>query len=177
MTSDLNESLKVQCAEQSERCLYTSVSLYIWLRALRQIRIGFIILPIVLGGFASWNLLKADTGHPVLAALFALIAGILPAVYSALKLDDHLQTAAKLAGEYKNLEILFGILAKVSSLKAYPEFESEFKEALDRLQTANSQAYTAPEWCFRRARAKIQKGHYSFDAAEKVTMGQEEPSR
>jgi hypothetical protein len=164
MTSNLNQSLKAQCAEQRERCLYTSASLYLWLRTLRKVRIGFIILPIVLGGFAGWDLLKAETGHPALAALFALIAGILPAVYSALKLDEHLQTATKLAGEYKNLEILFGILENVSSLKAYSDFEAEFKQALERLQTASSHAYTAPEWCFRRAREKIKEGHYSFDA-------------
>ncbi len=33
----------------------------------------------------------------------ALVAGIVPAVYAALKLDEHLPTAMRLAGEYKNL--------------------------------------------------------------------------
>ena len=39
MTADLNQSLKAQCAEHRERCLYTSAALYIWLRKLKQIRI------------------------------------------------------------------------------------------------------------------------------------------
>jgi hypothetical protein len=169
MTTDLNLSLKKQCSELRERCLYTSGSLYIWIRVLRQIRIGFIIVPIVLGGFAGWNLLKSEAGYPTIAATFALLAGILPAVYSALKLDDHLQLAAKLAGEYKNLEIWFGVLEAVSSLKPFAEFEAEFKEAMKRLEAANAHAYTAPEWCFKRAQKKIKAGDYSFVNPSKTT--------
>jgi hypothetical protein len=164
MTSDLNQSLKDQCAEQRERCQYTSASLFIWLRTLRLVRIAFIITPIVFGGIAGWDILKGAGGHPVFAAAMALLASIVPAIYSGLKLDDHLQDAAKLAGEYKNLEILFGVLENVASLKAFSDFEAEFTKALDRLQVANSAAYTAPEWCFKRAREKIRRGHYSFDA-------------
>lgn len=163
MIQDLNQSLKRQCAEQRERCQYTSASLFIWLRTLRLIRIGFIIAPIMLGGLAGWDILKGANGHPVFAAAMALLASIVPAIYSGLKLDDHLQLASKLAGEYKNLEILFGILENVGSLKPFPEFEAEFVKAFDRLQMANTSAYTAPEWCFTQARKKIMSGHYSFD--------------
>ena len=56
------------------------------------------------------------------------------------------------------------MIEEVSSLKPYPEFEAEFRAALERLEKANSEAYTAPEWCFKRAREKIKAGHYSFDA-------------
>jgi hypothetical protein len=163
MTTDLNTNLKKQCAEQRERCLYTSVSLYIWLRVLRQIRIGFIVLPIIFGGIAGWDLLKGEFGYPTVTAVFALLAGILPAVYSALKLDDHLPLAAKLAGEYKNLEILFGVMENVSSLKPFADFETEFKAAMARLEAANAHAYTAPEWCFKRAQQKVKSGDYSFN--------------
>jgi hypothetical protein len=164
MISDLNQSLKAQCAEQRERCLHTSAALYIWLRTLKQIRIVFVILPIVLAGFASWNFLSSETSDPVLAALFTLTAGIFPAVYSALKLDDYLQMVATLAGEYKNLEIVFGTLENVSSLKPFREFEAEFNQAVERLQAANAHAYPAPEWCFKRARDRIKTGHYSFES-------------
>ncbi|WP_181770200.1 hypothetical protein [Bradyrhizobium sp. UNPF46] len=163
MTSDLNQNLKTQCAEQRERCQYTSASLFIWLRTLRLIRIVFIVGPIVFGGIAGWDILKGPDGHPLFAATMTLLASIVPAVYSGLKLDDHLQDAARLAGEYKNLEILFGVLENVGSLKSFADFEPEFTKTLERLQLANSAAYTAPEWCFVRARNKVQRGHYSFD--------------
>jgi hypothetical protein len=98
----------------------------------------------------------------LLATALALIAGIVPAIYSALKLDDHLESARTLAGEYKNLEIIFADLEKVSSLKDFPTFEAEYMEARKRLELANADAYTAPEWCFRKAQEKVKAGHYTF---------------
>src|SRR5262249_10619103 len=106
--------------------------------------------------FASWDFLSSETSDAVLAALFALTAGIFPAVYFALKLDDNLQIVAMLAGEYKNLEIVFATLENVSSLKPFREFEGEFNQAVERLQAANAHAYPAPEWCFKRVRARRQ---------------------
>ena len=161
--TDLNQNLKAQCAELKERCQYTSASLFIWLRILRLIRITFVIAPIVLGAIAGWDILKGPEGHPLFAATMALLASIVPAVYSGLKLDDHLIEARKLAGDYKNLEITFGVLEFVGSLKSFPEFEADFGKAFELLKQANSSAYTAPEWCFKRAQAKIKRGHYSFD--------------
>jgi hypothetical protein len=99
----------------------------------------------------------------LLATTLALIAGIAPAVYSALKLDDHLESAKALAGEYKNLEIIFADLEKVSSLKDFPTFEAEYLTARKRLEVANACAYTAPEWCFKKAQNKIKAGHYTFN--------------
>jgi hypothetical protein len=125
-----------------------------------MIRIVFIGLPILFSGVAGWQFL-AD-GHPLLATALALIAGIVPAIYSALKLDDHLESAKALSGEYKNLEIIFSDLEKVSSLKDFSIFEGEYLVARNRLELANAQAYTAPEWCFQKARKKIQAGHYTF---------------
>ncbi len=40
-----------------------------------------------------------------------------------LKLDEHLPTAARLAGEYKNLEILLADLEKVGPHKPFSDFE------------------------------------------------------
>jgi hypothetical protein len=37
------------------------------------------------------------------AAVLAFIAGLAPVIYSALKMDEHLASAARLTGEYKNL--------------------------------------------------------------------------
>jgi hypothetical protein len=161
---ELIQALKTQCAEQQERCQYTSASLFIWLRWLRKIRIVFVVLPIVFGAVASWDLLKRQGGtFSIVTAVLALLAGVIPAVYSALKLDDHLPTASRLAGEYKNLEILFRDLEKIGPFKPVAEFEAQYQVARERLEKANAEAYTAPEFCFRAAKKKIDAGHYSFD--------------
>jgi hypothetical protein len=158
------EALQSQCAEQHSRCLYTSVSLLIWLRCLRKIRIAFVVVPIIFGAVAGWDLLQGQAGTvKTVTATLALLAGLVPAVYAALKLDEHLPMAARLAGEYKNLEILFSDLRQVGPTKTFEEFEAEYKLARDRLEKANAEAYTAPEWCFRKAQKKIEAGHYSFE--------------
>jgi hypothetical protein len=162
MSTDLADALRGQCKEQWERCLYTSNTLMVWLRTLRLLRIAFIVVPIIFGSLASWDLLSANPQYGVVTAIFALVAGLVPAVYAALKLDEHLPTAARLAGEYKNLEIVFADLAKIGPKRPTEDFESQYKAARDRLEAANSEAYTAPEWCFRKARKKIQAGHYTL---------------
>ncbi len=166
----ISQALKSQCAEQRERCLYTSVSLFIWLRCLRYLRIAFVTVPIILGSVAGWDLLQSQDGAvKTIAAVCAFLAGLAPAIYAALKLDEHLPTVARLAGEYKNLEIIFGDLQQVGSFKAFEEFEAEYKEARNRLEQANGEAYTAPQFCFKQAKKAIQAGHYSFEDTNKLT--------
>jgi len=160
---ELSDALRAQCAEQSERCQYTSTSLFIWLRWLRKIRVAFVVIPIVFGGVAGWDLLKGQGGLlSVFTASMALLAGVIPAVYSALKLDEHLPTASRLAGEYKNLEILFRDLQKTGPCLPVEDFDTEYRNARGRLEKVNAEAYTAPEFCFRAAKKKIDAGHYSF---------------
>ena len=79
-------------------------------------RIAFIIVPIIFGAVAGWDLLQGQDGAvKTVTATLALLAGLVPTVYAALKLDEHLPTAAWLAGEYKNLEILFSDLRATRS--------------------------------------------------------------
>lgn len=162
MSEEAAAALRAQCKEQWERCLYASNTLMVWLRTLRATRIVFVVLPIVFGALASWEILKGNNRYEYLTATMALVAGLIPAVYAALKLDEHLPTATRLAGEYKNLEIVFGDLAAIGPHKPFDAFEAEYKEARTRLENANSEAYTPPEWCFKRARKKIRAGHYTF---------------
>lgn len=160
------DALRTQCDEQRERCVYTATTLFVWVRALRLIRIAFVVLPIICGALAGWDLLKATPEYATLTALLALSAGLVPAVYAALKLDEHLPTAARLSGEYKNLEIIFADLGKVGPHKSPEDFEKDYLEARTRLEKANGEAYTAPEWCFRAAQKKIKSGHYTFGEGE-----------
>lgn len=163
-SSDLPQALKQQCAEHFERCQYTSTSLFIWLRWLRLIRIVFVVVPIIFGAVAGWDLLKGSGGTlSIITATMALLAGVIPAVYSALKLDEHLPTAARLAGEFKNLEILFADLEKTGPYRPIEDFDADYKQARGRLEKVNAEAYTAPEFCFRAAKKKIEAGHYEFE--------------
>jgi hypothetical protein len=119
----------------------------------------------VLGSLASWRLLTESNvaGTKVFSAVCAFIAGLLPAIYSALKLDDHLDAATHLASEFKNLQDRFRQVALVSSRKPFAEFEADVKSLFERLEQARAASFTAPEWCFRRAQKKIKKGDYDFD--------------
>ncbi|UFX42028.1 hypothetical protein HAP47_0022425 [Bradyrhizobium sp. 41S5] len=137
--------------------------LFIWVRTLRKLRIAFVITPIVFGAIAGWDLISTDNRFRVATAILALAAGLIPAVYTALKLDEHIPTATRLAGEYKNLEIIFKDLGRIGPSKEIAWFEDEYRAARDRLQAANAEAYTAPESYFEKAKAKIEKGHYTFE--------------
>ena len=157
--------LALECKRQHDSCLYTSTSLFIWLRTLRWIRGLFIVLPLIFSSIAGWKLLATSDrqGVKVIAAICAMLAGLLPAIYAGLKYDDQLGHSKQLAGEFKNLQDRFRQAALVSSYKPLEEFEAEFKKIRERMEAARSHSYTAPEWCFRMAQKKIDVGDYSFD--------------
>jgi len=162
------EQLVLECQRQSETCLYTSTSFFIWLRWLRYIRVAFIAAPLVLGSLAGWKVL-ASSDIPsvrVLVAVCALLAGLLPSIYAALKYDDGLAHCKLLTAEFKNLRDRFRQAALVSSLGPFDEFQRDFEKLMERLEAARAHSYTAPEWCFRRAQKKIQSGHYDHAVDE-----------
>lgn len=163
--AEKSEQLADECTRQSDSCLYTSTSLFIWLRVLRWVRVIFVVVPLVLGSLASGKLLvKGDVkGAEHLAAVCAFLAGLLPAVYAALKFDDRLRECAALASEFKNLQDRFRQAALVVSKKTFPEFERQFEALMARLEAARKPSFTAPEWCFRAAQKKIASGDYKFD--------------
>ncbi len=55
--ASMRAELIMECKRQSENCLYTSTSLFVWLRYLRAMRIFFVVVPLVLGSLAGWNLI------------------------------------------------------------------------------------------------------------------------
>jgi hypothetical protein len=99
----------------------------------------------------------------VFTAICAFIAGLMPAIYSALKLDDHLEQCKTLAGEFKNLQDRFRQAALVSSKKSFTEFEADVKPLIDRMDEARGVSLTPPDWFFRRAQKKVKSGDYDFD--------------
>lgn len=160
------EQLTQECKRQSESCLYTSASLFIWLRVLRALKVVFIVAPLVLGSLASGKLLLAVNleNAKAFSAICAFFAGLLPAIYAALKYDDRLKECTALTSEFKNLQDRFRQAALITSQKSTADLEKEFKVLMDRLEQARKPSFTAPEWCFKMAQRKIKKGNYHFDA-------------
>ena len=160
--------LAIECERLSKSCLDTSTSFFIWLKFLRGTKTVFVVVSLVLGSFAAWKFLTSFDVPWVrwVTAISAFIAGLLPSVYSALKLDDHLEECRNLAGEFKNLQDRFRQAALVSAQKAFSEFESDVKPLIERLEKARSRSVTPPEWCFTRAKRKIAAGDYKFAGDE-----------
>jgi hypothetical protein len=146
-------------------CLYTSTSLFLWLRFLRLTHVVCLVMPVVFGSLASLEILTSSSteGAEVWVAILAFLAGLIPAMAHVLKLDEHILETAKLAGEFKNLQDRFEIAAVVSSKKSFPEFEQEFQTLMERLEIARSESYTAPQIFFLLARRQIKRGHYDPD--------------
>lgn len=172
MTSKTTE-LALECKRQSESCLYTSTALFIWLRFMRGMRIVFLIVPLVLGSLAGWQLLKQVDAAKLFTSVCAFLAGLLPTVYAALKFDDSLSECKRLSGEFKNLQDCFRQAALVSSRKPFAEFEKDVSRLMDRLEKARAVSYTAPEWCFAAAQRKVKKGDYDFDVDAKELDAQQ----
>lgn len=158
-------SIVAECRRLSESCLYTSTSLFIWLRWLRWVRVGFITVSALCGGLAGWSILKVapEPGYRTLGAVAALLAGVLPAIYGALRADDGLAKCAMLAGEFKNLQDRFLQAATIGSSRPPEEFQKLFERLMGRLERARAHSYTAPEWCFKKAQHKVKSGHYDPD--------------
>lgn len=162
---DKTKALAIECNRLSESCQHTSTSIYIWLKCLRWSKIFFTATPLILGSLSSWKLLTSTDVQSIrnIVAIFAFLAGLLPALYAALKFDESLGKYIYASGEFKNLEHRFRKLALVDSLKPFNEFEDEFKLAMQRYEQLSSLSLTTPEWCFRRAQKKIKSGDYTFD--------------
>jgi hypothetical protein len=160
VTDNLTQELAAECERQFENCRDTAVSFILWLKVLRWVRVFFVASPIVFGALATWKVL-ADA--PIPAAIFTLLATVLPPVYRAIKLDDTIKDYETLAGEFTNLRDRFRQAKLMGSQKPYPQFEAEVQALMPRLEKARSRALAAPDRYFRNARKKIVAGDYTHD--------------
>lgn len=154
-----------ECKREHENCLYTSTALYELQKSVRLWRRVFVIVPLILGGLAGWTLL-ADASFPGATGLqstFALLAGLLPTVYTALKLDESESVIEANASEFKNLQDRFRQAALIGSQKSFADFEAEFRELMDRMEQARCRGVVIPDRFFKRGQAKVQGGQYDFD--------------
>ena len=162
MMDERTQNLTDECRRQEESCFYTSTSLYEWLKALRFWRVVFIVLPIVLGGAATWPLLSKQADLKWLSGLFALLAGIMPAVYKGLDFDVNLAVLAKHAAEFKSLQDRFRQASSVTALGDFGEFRAEFDVLMRRMDDARASSLTPPERFFKKAQRKQNNGDYEF---------------
>lgn len=171
--------LAKECKRQYENCLYTAVSLQIWSRWLRGLKVFFSIAPIVFGSLGSWKILtdSSDSTAKTLAAIGSFLAGLLSTIYSALKLDTHIAECKTAAGELTNLRDSFRQAALVSSKKPFDEFEAEVAKLRGRLDKVRGMGITAPELCFKLAQWKIKGGDYRFDLDEEEEQSSGSPAK
>jgi len=156
-----------ECKRLEESCLYTSTTLFEWLKRLRFWKAVFVVAPIILGAVAAWPILKQQTGHDWLTGVCALLAGIAPAVYKALDFDVSLETVAKHAHQAKILQDRFRQAWRVTALGTFEDFKKEFDDLMTRVDAARSTSLTAPERFFKKAQRKIQAGDYNFSIDSK----------
>jgi hypothetical protein len=162
LMDDRADNLVAECKRQEESCLYTSTTLFEWLKCMRVVKVIFVVTPIVLGGVAAWPLLASQDAYKWLTGVCALLAGLAPAVYKALDFDVSLHLIARQANVFKTLQDRFRQARTVTALGPFEEFKKEFDRLMARMDDARASSLTAPEPYFRKAQAKIEAGHYDF---------------
>lgn len=157
--------LVTECQRQVENCLYTSTALFILIKRLRAIRIAAAIIPLILGSFATWNVLTESNYQwaKAITALCAFLAGLIPAIVTTVKLDDNLDRCNLLANEFKNMQDRFRQAACFTSVKGLEAFESEFVQLRDRMEELRRKSVAIPEWAFKQAQLKVNTKDYEFN--------------
>jgi hypothetical protein len=162
MTDERTQNIVDECKRQEESCLYTSTSLFLWLKSLRRWKVFFVIAPIILGGVATWPLLAHHDEYKWLTGVCALLAGFAPALYKALDFDVSLKMIAQHAHEFKTLQDRFRQAWRIAALGPFSDFKKEFDDLMTRMDAARAASLTPPERFFRKAQTKIAAGHYEF---------------
>lgn len=161
MDEIFNEIVK-ECEREEENCLYTSTTFFYWLKSLRRLRIFFIIAPLILGGFSGVKILASPEIDWIkyLLGISALLAGIIPSIFSALKLDQKLEQVDSAASRYKIFQGKFRRLKNIDSNT--PGFKAEFDKVIEQYEALKFSSLTPPERYFKMAKSKIDRGHYDF---------------
>lgn len=150
-----------ECRRQEESCLYTSTTLYIWLRKVRLQKRIFVIAPIIIGGVAGLSVLQSVL-EPWAIAVLAFIASLFPALADALKIQTSVDEITKSAADFKSLQDRFRRVATITVLTDLDGAEATLAELMDRMDVARGTSITPPESAFTKAQKKIDAGHYTF---------------
>lgn len=162
------KAIVAECRRQEESCLYTSTSLYIWLRCVRLQKQLFVAIPIILGGIAGVSLFQSVLPDWLIATL-AFIAGLIPILVDGLKIETRVDELIRLAATFKALQDRFRRVATITVLSDLEKAEETLAELMDQMDIGRSSSITAPERYFLQAREKINAGHYNFLVDEQQT--------
>jgi hypothetical protein len=162
MTDEQTQNTVEECKRQEESCLYTSTSLFEWLKSLRAWKAFFIVTPIILGGLSTWPLLAHHDEYKWFTGVCALLAGFSPAIYKALDFDVSLKVVAQHAHEFKILQDRFRQAWRITSLAPFADFKKEFDGLMTRMDAARAASLTPPERFFKKAQKKIEAVYYAF---------------
>jgi len=154
------KELLEECQRKEESCLYTSTSLYIWLRSLRFYRKAFVAVPIIIAALAVFGAQSA--WNAVLVAVLTLAASLFPALENALRLDVSVSEVARQASGFKRMQDRFRVIGNVLIPHDVEEAYLELKKAMGELEEIRALSTTAPDRFYEAARKKIAAGHYSF---------------
>ena len=116
------------------------------------------------GSIATAGIVSAHL--PTYAAVFSLLATVVPLVYRSSKTDRSIAQFIRLAGEFTNLRDRFRQLGNIGVHKDVAIFEGEFRALMTRMEKARKFSETPPDWCFLKARKKIKAGHMRHDYDE-----------
>lgn len=161
MTLNTLSEIEAECQRQMESCLYTSTTLYIWLRTVRFARFGSVLVPLLLSGVAALGLTKFNFPAYVVV-LLTFAASLFPALQHALKIETSIERIASEASRYKSLQDRFRQVSKIGISQGKETALREFHAAMEDLNLARLTSITPPERYFRKAQAKIARGDYSF---------------
>jgi len=162
MTDEQTKNTIDECKRQEESCLYTSTSLFEWLKSLRVWKTFFVLTPIIVGGLSTWPLLAHHDEYKWFTGVCALLAGFSPALYKALDFDVNLKVIAQHAHEFKILQDRFRQAWRTSASGPFADFKKEFDGLMTRMDAARAASLTPPERFFKKAQAKIAADHYDF---------------
>ena len=165
--ADRLAEIVAECKRQQESCNYTSTALYSWVKEVRVYRVAFIALPIIFGSLASAKILLKDPDWDWLTAIAALLAGLFPAIFKALDLDQSIKAMSDSAHRFENLRDRFRQAALITSTGPLEELEEQFKPLMESMEDARTASLAIPERHFKIAQKKIGGGHYDFDADKK----------
>lgn len=90
MSDAARQALVDECQKQAENCAYTSTSFTIWLRFLHGIRVFALVAPVIFGALATWKVVAQTS--PTWAAVFTLLATVIPPAYAASKTGAAIDT-------------------------------------------------------------------------------------
>jgi hypothetical protein len=129
----LINAVLVSSVDVGRNALWNYVSLIVWLRWLRRVRIVFNVLPIVLASIGSWRMLtdNGDGRIPLIAAGFAFAGGLFPLMYLASGTDETIGLITRLAGRYRILEAQLRDFIVRFNLFSDQEKERRFEELLE----------------------------------------------